>query len=362
MRKKMNDIVTSALFLALVFGFLLLAILTPDEDISVAERRPLQQIPVVNFQTISSGKAMTDFSAYAADQFPLRDEFRGLKAKLWFDLYQQQDNNGIYIVNGNANKLDFPLREDSVEHFIDRMNFVYDKYLSGTTPTFVFVPDKNYYFAEANGYPTMDYETMKQMLADGMPQMVFVDLSDTLSADDYYYSDPHWKSQKLLSAARKIGDVMGLTVTDKEMKLLNVPYYGSYYGQAPRPITSDTIRYPVDDAINAATVTDVDRGVEGGVYWGQGDENDRYTMFLNGSSSLLEIKNPLAENDRKLIMFRDSFASSITPWFIDQYSEIIMVDIRYISPVVLNNFIDFANAEVMFMYSAGVINHSETVK
>ncbi len=362
MRKKVNDIVTSALFLALVFGFLLLAIVTPDEDISVAERRPLQQLPVVNGQTIASGQAMTDFSAYAADQFPLRDAFRGLKAKIWFDLYQQKDNNGIYMVDGSVNKLDFPLREDSVEHFIDRMNFVYDRYLAGTTPTFVFVPDKNYYFAADNGYPTLDYEAMKQMLIDGLSQMNWVDLSDRLVSDNFYLTDPHWRSEHLMAAANKLGAAMDFNVTVKEFVELEVPYYGSYYGQAPEKVPADTIWYPVDEAILAATVTDVDRGQEGGVYWGQGSENDRYTVFLNGSSSLLEIKNPLAESERKLIMFRDSFASSITPWFIDQYSEIIMVDIRYISPVVLHNFIDFENAEVMFMYSAGVINHSETVK
>ncbi len=362
MSKKVNDIVTSALFLALVFGFMLLAILTPDEDISVAERRPLQQVPVVNMSTIASGESMTDFSSYAADQFPLRDAFRGLKSKIWFNLYQQKDNNGVYMVDGNVNKLDFPLNEGGVEHFIDRMNYVYDRYLEGTTPTFVFVPDKNYYFAEANGYPAMDYDAMKQMLMDGLPQMAFVDLSNTLFADNYYVTDPHWRSEDLFGSASQIGSVMGFQVTPKEIAELEVPYYGSYFGQAPVKVEADTIFYPVDDAINAATVTDVDRGQEGGVYWGEGEENDRYTVFLNGSSSLLEIRNPLAESDRRLIMFRDSFASSITPWFIDQYSEIIMVDIRYISPVVLSNFVDFENAEVMFMYSSGVINHSETIK
>ena len=118
----------------------------------------------------------------------------------------------------------------------------------------------------------------------------------------------------------------------------------------------------MNKAIENAVVNDLDKGKIGGVYWGEGDERDRYTFFLNGSSSLLTIENKLAKTDKELILFRDSFGSALAPWLVEAYSKITVVDIRYIQPDALNKFITFENADVLFLYSCGVVNNSETLK
>ena len=61
-------------------------------------------------------------------------------------------------------------------------------------------------------------------------------------------------------------------------------------------------------------------------------------------------------------MFRDSFGSALAPWLVEAYSKITVVDIRYIQPDALNKFIAFENADVLFLYSCGVVNNSETLK
>ena len=42
-------------------------------------------------------------------------------------------------------------------------------------------------------------------------------------------------------------------------------------------------------------------------------KGDPYSVFLSGSKSLLTITNPSADTDRELVIFRDSFASSLAP-------------------------------------------------
>ena len=85
-------------------------------------------------------------------------------------------------------------------------------------------------------------------------------------------------------------------------------------------------------------------------------------MFLSGSKSLLTIENPNATTDKELIIFRDSFGSSIAPLLAEGYAKITLVDIRYMSPNMLGNFMEFTDQDVLFLYSTGVLNNSITIK
>ena len=83
-------------------------------------------------------------------------------------------------------------------------------------------------------------------------------------------------------------------------------------------------------------------------------------------SSYLEIKNVNIYNDnikdRELIVFRDSFGSSLIPLLVSSYSKITVIDTRYISPKILDNYIDINNQDVLFIYNVSVINNSYSLK
>ena len=61
-------------------------------------------------------------------------------------------------------------------------------------------------------------------------------------------------------------------------------------------------------------------------------------------------------------MFRDSFASSLVPLIIEDYSKITMVDIRYMSTDRAMKYIENDGADILFIYSATVINNSSILK
>ena len=91
-----------------------------------------------------------------------------------------------------------------------------------------------------------------------------------------------------------------------------------------------------------------------------GREPDR--QFLGGSRALLTITNPAASSDRELLLFRDSFGSSIAPLLAEGYAKITLIDIRYISPELLDRFVTFDGQDVLFLYSVSVLDHSETIR
>ena len=77
--------------------------------------------------------------------------------------------------------------------------------------------------------------------------------------------------------------------------------------------------------------------------------------------SLITIENQDTKSDKELVIFRDSFASSITPLLTEAYSKITLVDIRYLRSDFLDKFIDFNHQDILFLYSSLVLNNSETL-
>jgi len=350
----------------LLLGFFVWCIFKPADDVSVSERRPLATMPEVTFEDILSGEFMEDFEEYTTDQFPEREFFRTVKALTSFYLMGQKDVEDVYVVDGYIEKLEYPLDIDSLDYAADRFLNVYNKYLDKESIDVYLsiIPDKNYFMAEQNGYPSMDYELMIEHLTGEIKYMKYIDIFSSLELSDYYYTDSHWRQESVGEVVDKLGQEMGFSVDGQyEINTLEKPFYGVYHGQAALPLPSEQLNYLTNDIIDSYTVFDYELNKEGPVYdMEKADSNDPYSMFLSGTKSLLKITNSSVNTDKKLIIFRDSFGSSIAPLLAQGYSETYVVDIRYITSDILGNFIDFENSDVLFLYCATVMNNSIMLK
>ena len=335
----------------------------PKAEMSDAERRPLAQFPEVSGGNLLSGKFMADFGDYALDQFPMRDGFRRLKSVFHYRVLNQSDNNGIYITQGHAAQQEYPLDRDSLGHAMDRFGRLYEKYLQDAKVYMAIVPDKGYYLAQNAGQLQMDYEGLYEAFQQGMPWAEQIDLRQVLTAEDYYRTDTHWRQEKLLDAAAVICRAMGAAAGEYTEKHLDVPFYGVYYGQAALPLEPDGLAILENDTLKECTVYDYESGKTRGIYdMEKLLGKDPYEVFLSGPRSLLEITNPNAGTDRELILFRDSFGSSMAPLLLQDYTKVTLVDIRYIQLELLDKYIEFGNQDVLFLYSTLVLNNSETLK
>lgn len=366
MNEKKQSVYTVTVAAVLIFGLSLLCIFHPQKDFSESERRKLEKFPELSAETILSGKFMEDFEDYTLDQFPGRDAFRRIKAFAQYKVFNFKDNNGIYIAEDSAAKLIYPLNENSVLNAAAKFGEIYDKYLAGNSgKIFVsMVPDKGYFLAEQNGFPALDYAKMEKLLYENMPYAEYIDIKDTLSAGDYYRTDTHWRQEKIRPAAEKLAEALGFTLSaNYTEKQLPNDFYGVYYGQAALPMDADKISYVTSEIIEGASVFNAETGKTGSVYdFEELSGADPYEFFLSGAAALLTIENPAAENEKELIIFRDSFGSSVAPYLIEGYSKITLVDIRYVASSMLGELVDFENADVLFLYSSLVLNESFTLK
>ena len=233
MKENIKNVIVTVIFFTIIIGIFIISLFKSPTDISLAERRKLTQLPELSVKSVLDATFMSKFEKYTLDQFVGRDTFRKIKAFVMYNIFNQSDNNKIYIVDGQVTKYLNTLNENEVKGAADKFNKLYDKFLSDTNVYYSIIPDKNYYIAEKNGYPHIDYEKFESLLCDKMnSEMTYIDIFDVLSIDDYYTTDTHWRQEKIGEIVNKLAEKMQFKkdVNLIENKLDN--FYGVYYGQS----------------------------------------------------------------------------------------------------------------------------------
>ena len=365
---KKKSVVVTSVMAAVLFGCSVLAWTKETDAFSDSERRELAKFPKFSVETMMDGSFMEDFESYTLDQFPFRDLFRKLKARIVFDVWGQKDNNDIYIADGYASKMEYPLSKPMLDHAANRFEYLYETYLQDAEDIyFAIVPDKNYFLAEQNGYLSLDYEELISYMNEKTDYMTPIDLTGQLKLEDYYYTDTHWRQENLTDLADYLLEAMGAESAEQEYQKieLETPFYGVYYGQAALPMEPDTLNYLTNEMLEDCKVFTYETGkpVEIPMYdMEKAAGKDPYEMFLSGTRPILTIENPHVDNGEELIVFRDSFGSSLVPLLAKAYEKITILDIRYVNSSMLGQFVEFGDQDVLFLYSTMLLNSSLALK
>ena len=365
MNKKIR-IIGAAIVLVLWAVVTAVAWFAPPKAYSESERSELAQMPEIKWETIWDGKFMPAFEEFTLDQFPMRDSIRTLKSIFHYYVLNTRDNNGFYLSDGVIGKMEYPMSRPSVSYAAKRLSALYENYVAGTDckAYLSIVPDKGFYLSEKNGYLTMDYEAMFAAIREALPESTYVDITGTLDAGDYYATDTHWRQEKLLETAAAICNAMGMTAPKAEdfsETKIERPFYGVYYGQAALPVQPEVLTVLENEVLAGCTVKHPTTGKESKVYEKDTESKDLYDVFLSGPQDILVIENPNAKTDRELIVFRDSYGSSMTPLLVQDYKTVTLIDTRYIAPNLIGDFVDFEDQDVLFLYSALILNSSRSL-
>lgn len=340
--------------------------LKPADDFSITERRQLKQFPEVSLDSILDGAFMSDFEAYAVDQFPFRDEIRSVKTAVQKYLLGQSDNNGVYMVEGHLGQMDATLSKAALQRSVNKLNSVYETYIkdSDAKVYFSIIPDKNYFLAKEHGYLTYEYEDLYSYMQSGLKDMNYIEIRDLLLIDDYYRTDSHWKQECIVDVAERLSSEMGNV--DKsifEVNPLDVPFYGVYYGQAGLSLEPDTLNYLSNSELSQCRVYDHENQREIPMYdLKLATGRDGYEMYLSGALSAITIENPEASTMKELVIFRDSFSSSLAPLLATQYAKVTLLDVRYLNEGMIDEIVHFTNQDVLFLYSTSVLNNEASFR
>ena len=354
-----------------------------DQVYSFSERSYLDKFPELSVENIlekGDNSFMSEFNSYTLDQFPLRDTVRQLKALFHLYALNQSDNNDKYIHDGYIAEMAL-LNETVFQKNLASIQRIYEKYLKDAENCNVYmavIPDKNYYLAGPSGHMSLNYTDLFGRVEANAPWATHISLLDKLDVTDFYRTDTHWRQEKLLDVAQKVANAMGNQGPEKEdftVQKLEDTFYGVYYGQIALPVAGEDMFLLRSDVLDNCLVSyDGAEAVKGVYDWdrskvelvakpngGYNVYGDMYEVFLSKESGKIVIENPNATTDKELVVFRDSFGRSFIPLLVQDYAKVTILDTRWIAggTYMLNNHITFENQDVLFLYSALVLNSVE---
>lgn len=355
---RIKNIIITVVFIIILIVILLINLLVKDKDVSISERRKLAQFPEISIQNLLSGKTNDEFEKYVVDQFASRDFFRQIKSFWSINIFKQKDDNKYFEKDGALYKMEYPLVEGNIEKSANKINEIYNKFLQGKQVYYAIIPDKNYYL-ENDDHLKTDYNKLKLIMNENLTNLTYIDIWKDLELDDFYRTDIHWKQENLQDVVNEIEKQMGLIDTSNIIydKKDVGEFYGTYYSQISNNVKPDEMYILENDVIKNCSTYNFETEETDKVYVKK-ESNDKYDIFVSGATPLIEVNNPNCKTERELILFRDSFGSSLAPLLIENYKKITLVDLRYMSSSLLEEFIEFENQDVIFLYSSLVLNQN----
>lgn len=380
--------VLSLCWLAVVLSYLI----AEPKEYSAAERRRLAAAPALTFSSVGNGTYLPAIENYLKDRFPAREIFRNAKTASSLYGFLRLQDNGYAIRDGHITRMDMVLNEASAAYACTQIRYLYDTYLadSGCRVHYCIIPDKNYYLGLSDpAYPTLDYEAMEIQIQELLEFASPIDIRNDLSLSSFFLTDTHWKQECLVPAAKTILSAMsvegGLSSSAEEYLTETAldSFHGVLCGNMGWNVLSEPMHYLTNDRIQSAEASHLETHNCRTVYDRRyltydGPGADPYSFFLSGSTALVTIKNtaaspaasetsaaggqPSVMQSRELVVFRDSFGSSIAPLFLAGYDQITLIDTRYINPSILGDYITFTDQDVLFLYSTLLINNSGSLK
>lgn len=360
MNDKIKDIVVTIIFLFTIISLFLINVIKKDTDISIAERRKLATMPELTTKSLFDGTYFKKFDSYVTDQFVERDAFR--KIKIDIELSTKGEYNNLYMYDDYIIEEIFPLNSNSINNLTSKINYIKDTYLNDNSNIYyTIIPDKNYFVNKGN--LKLDYNKLQDMMKSNLTNLNYINIFDKLTLDNYYKTDTHWKQEDLFDVANTIANQMNFDITNNNVVNTVTTFKGSYAGRLSVTKDIDTIKTISNPSTLNSSVYNYETKKYTPIYdYDKIKSLDKYDIYLSGATSIIDIVNPISNSNRELIVFRDSYGSSLVPLLIEGYKKITVVDIRYVSSRILNNYIKFKDQDVLFMYSILTINNSFSIR
>lgn len=340
----MTFIITGALFTSL-----------NKEEISYTERRKLKSFP-----SQFNKDYFNDIDDYLSDHFIFRDLYLKIHSFSAIYLFNNQDIDGVYRDGDYLFMMDRVIDDKSVDNFVNKINIISNDYFADNNKYFMPIPLKNHYLVDND----LDYSYDELLSKLDKIDAELIDIKDDLSLESYYYSDLHWRQEYLDKVIDTFFEKTGLIhIKEDYTENSYTPFYGSYYAYYGGIAKYDNIIYLNSESFDDIKIYSLDKDGETSVY----DKSalgsiDSYSVYLDGPSSYLKIENSNSITEQKLIIFGDSYASSLIPLLIPSFKQIEVVDLRYYNSSYLKELNLDSEATVLFIYGSQIINNSYSLR
>lgn len=384
-----------AIFMSLIFAISIFNMLSPkDKTVSVVENRTLAKKPNLTVESVLSGEYSRDFENYFADNFAVRDNLvkiskniaslKGIKrneevALVDFDGQNvggnsDEDNDStveastkgnLLILNDTVMEL-YKFNEVKSKSYANMINTVQSKLDDNVKVYSLLAP------VQIEFLTNKKYKNLSDSQLDGInfvnsnlsnkiiPVDAYTPIKDHINEYVYYRTDHHWTAlgaYYAYSGFASAADFDALPL-DKFTKGEAPGFLGHLSTVNP----SETVNNNPDNVIfyNSPAKSDMDvyfydkdtgekKSYKGSVIsksYIDGDQ--KYGVFLGGDFALGIIKTNSNQN-KKIMVIKDSYANAFIPFLLTNYSEIYVVDPRYYKESIVDLVNENNINEVLFL-------------
>ena len=334
---KKSCFAVSAVFLLFLAFFFIMNLVTPDIEFSERENRYLQTLPKFTFSSLFSGEYISDFETYSTDQFPYRDTWITMKAALEL-ASGKRENNGVILCESETLIEPFEAPDASViEQNISSVNTLAEK--ADIPVYFALIPGKSDIWSNLLPANTPN-DSQRSLIESAYSQTEAqtVDMYAVLSAHSdeyiYYRTDHHWTTLGAYYGYTALYEAMGLEYRPLSYftpETVSEEFYGTTYSSSGFSwVKPDSMDLYVEDPGTLTIQNYLDGTAADGVLYDMSylEKKDKYSVFFGGNTPLLQIHTGVEDGERILIL-RDSYADSLIPFLLSDFSEIHVIDLRY---------------------------------
>lgn len=335
------------------------------------ENRYLTQFPKLVPEDVMTGEVQQELTDAFNDQFPGRDWLTALSTTVKKGI-GMKDVGGVYlgkdhyyfekIMNQNISRTDYfqNLR------FVNRLASLSKD--AEVTALLVPLPgqilkDKLPEHASLYDADAM-YKTAKETLQNVKLVDIRKDMKEARKQQKgagvqtsgetqvYYRTDHHWTQYGAYVGYKAYTESVGRKAASYksfDIKEFSDAFYGTLYSKAlDSDAVPDTIELP--EKLPEAEITCDGKEIDAVYDTAKKNEKDKYAVYFGGNYGEVDIRMKNPDNDRTLVIFKDSFANSMVPFLMKDYAQIRMIDLRYFKRSVSNYMEENLADEVLVLY------------
>ena len=390
-KARIPDILTLATALLIIFALAVLMFVTPDKTFSEQENRyNLQLFPAIStkgkfLDRLVEGKFTSEMATYYSDQFPFRDAFVGIKGIAEIGMLKGENNGVILGKDDYLITKDPPAQNasgavallsgniDGIAAFADVMNQMQisvtlaaagrtidamTAYLPAAYPK----TNSTNLWNSFNGLADIASNVKRLNLLDPLRQLIEKGDRGQL----YYKTDHHWTTRGAYYAYAEIiksfkeDDIEPLPLSAFTIEAASAEFYGTTWSKAGmkwiKPDTMEYYRYDGDEDF-VTTIVDTGNSFSGFYDRSYLGKKDKYSSFISGNNSRVEITKPNEPNRPKMLVIKDSFAHAVIP-FLAYHFDLVILDIRYFKSSAAKLVFEEGIDRVLFLHNIGNLSEA----
>ncbi len=340
----MKNKIFFAIFMTVCIVIIIVNFIWPKQTFSQEENRMLATIPRFSFESFVNGDYLNGVNDYINDHFAFRNIY--LKLNSWWEVsvMGKKENNGVYIGKDGYLFEKFKYGEEEKEKVKNNVsaisNFAETMQEINIPTYFVLVPNSIYINSDKlpKNVEVPDQEEIINTVNSNVKNTKNINVTSALKEENkikplYFKTDHHMNSDGAYVVYREFcntANVQPVQIKDFNKITVTNDFLGTFDSKAQLINQTPDEIFVYENEINTNIKEAIyDKETTKSIF---NEEfltgKDKYSYFLNGNNSKAIIKTKV-DNNKKLLIIKDSYAHIMSQFLCENYSEVHFLDPRY---------------------------------